>query len=582
MKKRYWFFGAVIVAGAAAVLLLRPASAPDEYIVSGGTILTMDADAPEVEALAVSHGVITGTGDLQDLQDSHPGLKVMDLHGQTLLPGLIEPHTHPIASALLGAVVDVSGFTYANRADIMAALEGAGEAMALTPWLIAYGWDPVAVTDLAPPTLEELDRISPERPMIVLTQMMHEAFVNTAALKAAGISMEGEPEDRHGVLRDADGRPTGVLRELDAINAVLGFVPAAADPVVEILLRRQYAVYAKAGYTTIGVTGAVGKHPDPVGLIQRISGHSSPMRSFVYLLPEQLDRFPLGGDAEFSILGVKFWMDGSPFTGGAASDAPYENTELTNERLGIPHSHMAGLAMDEDAFASEVMRLHRLGYQIAVHVQGERAVDAALSAIEAAQNEMPRPDLQHRLEHNALITRDQIRRARELGVSLGFFIDHIYYYGDALPQLFGADRANRYMPMRWAVDESVVTTLHGDHPASPVGPLRSLRSATTRLSRSAGTQTAPEQSISIEAALMAMTLNAARQLGQETLIGSLEVGKLADFTVLSGDPTSVEPDNISDLEVTGTWKNGQPVSTGMMSWLKPGLVAAALWEMTTR
>lgn len=564
------------------LLLLRPASAPDEYILSGGTILTMDADTPEVEAVAVSHGVITGTGGLQDLQNSHPGLKVIDLHGQTLLPGLIEPHTHPIASALLGAVVDVSGFTYSNRADIMTALEGAGEAMALTPWLIAYGWDPVAVPDLSPPTLEELDGISPERPMIVLTQMMHEAFVNTSALKAAGIGMEGEPEDRHGVLRDADGRPTGVLRELDAINMVLGFVPAAADPVVEILLRRQYAAYAKAGYTTIGVTGAVGKHPDPVGLIQRVSGHSSPLRSFVYLLPEQLDRFPMGGDAEFAILGSKFWMDGSPFTGGAASDAPYENTELTNERLGIPHTHLAGLAMDVDEFAGEVMRLHRLGYQIAVHVQGERAVDAALSAFESAQNDMPRPDLHHRLEHNALITRDQIRRARQLEVSLGFFVDHIYYYGDALPQLFGADRANRYMPVRWAVDEGVVTTLHGDHPASPLGPLRSLKSAMTRLSRSGLTKTAPEQAITIQDALMAMTLNAARQLGQEELIGSLEAGKLADFTVLSGNPMAVAADKITGLEVTATWKNGQPVDTGMLSWLKPGLAAAALQEMVTR
>lgn len=579
MKKRYGLLGAVAAIGAAALFLLQPASAPDEYILTSGTILTMDANTPRVEAIAVSSGIITGRGDLKDLQNTHPGVKLIDLEGQTLLPGLIEPHTHPIASALLGAVFDVSGFTYLNRADIMAALEGAGEAMALTPWLIAYGWDPVAVADLAPPSLEELDRISPERPMIVLTQMMHEAFVNTAALKAAGISMEGDPEDRHGVLRDADGHPTGVLRELDAINAVLGFVPPAADPVVEILLRRQYAAYAKAGYTTIGVTGAVGKHPDPVGLIQRISGHSSPLRSFVYLMPEQFDRYLLGGDAEFSILGAKFWMDGSPFTGGAASDAPYENTELTNERLGIPQSHLAGLAMDEDEFASEVMRLHRLGYQIAVHVQGERAINAALSAFEVAQNDMPRPELHHRLEHNALITRDQIRRAGRLGVSLGFFIDHIYYYGDALPQLFGADRASRYMPMRWAVDVGVVTTLHGDHPASPIGPLRSLRSATTRLSRSGDTQTAPEQSISIEAALMAMTLNAARQLGQEKLIGSLEVGKLADFTVLSGDPTSVEPDKIVDLDVTETWKNGQPVNTGMMSWLKPGLVISALWDM---
>lgn len=582
MKKRYWLLGAVVVASAAAVLLLRPLSAPDEYIISGGPILTMNVDAPEVEAVAVSHGVITGTGDLQDLQNSHPGLDLIDLEGQTLLPGLIEPHTHPIASALLGAVVDVSGFTYSNRADIMAALKDAGDGFALTPWLIAYGWDPVAVADLAPPTLDELDAIAPERPMIVLTQMMHEAFVNSAALKAAGIAMDGEPEERHGILRDADGRPTGTLRELDAINLMLGFAPQAADPVVELLLRRQYAAYAKAGYTTIGVTGAVGKHQDPVGLIKRISGPSAPLRSFVYLLPAQLERLPLGGDADFAVLGAKFWMDGSPFTGGAASEKPYENTELTNGRLGIPHSHLADLAMDEDELASEVLRLHGLGYQIAVHVQGERAIDAALSAFEAAQTEMPRPQLHHRLEHNALITRAQIRKARELGVSLGFFIDHIYFYGDALAQIFGQHRADRYMPVRWAIDAGVVTTLHGDHPASPIGPLRSLRSATTRLSRSGLTQTAPGQGISIEEALMAMTINAARQMGQEKLIGSLEVGKLADFTVLSRDPTSVEPNNIAGLEVTETWKSGQPVDSGINSWLKPGLVVSALWDMATR
>lgn len=581
MRFRYWAIGAVVALAGAAAVLLRPASAPDDYILSGGTILTMDPGMPKVEAIAVSDGIITGRGTLIRMREDHPGSEVIDLDGQTLLPGLIEPHTHPIASALLGAVVDVSGFTYSNRAEIMAALADAGDGLALTPWLIAYGWDPVAVADLAPPSLAELDSIAPERPMIVLTQMMHEAFVNTAALKAAGISMEGEPETHHGVLRDAEGHPTGVLRELDAINAVLGEVPPAADPVVELLLRRQYAAYAKAGYTTVGITGAVGRHADPAGLLKRISGPASPLRSFLYLLPEQLERLPLGGDADFSVLGAKFWMDGSPYTGGAASSEPYEDTELTNKRLGIPHRHMAGLALDGDAFASEVLRLHELGYQIAVHAQGERAIEAALSAIAAAQTTMPRPGLHHRIEHNALITRDQIRRAGELGVSLGFFIDHIYYYGDALPQLFGPERADRYMPMGWAVEEGVVTTLHGDHPATPLGALRSLRSATTRLSRSGDTLTAAAQAIPIEAALVAMTRDAAEQLGQDAQIGSLEVGKFADFTVFSGDPTLVEPEHLAELQVTQTWRNGQPVNTGISSWLKPGLVVAALWSMVT-
>ena len=151
-------------------------------------------------------------------------------------------------------------------------------------------------------------------------------------------------------------------------------------------------------------------------------------------------------------------------------------------------------------------------------------------------------------------------------MSLGFFVDHIYYYGDALPDIVGA-RADRYMPVGAAVEAGLVTTLHGDHPASPIGPLRTLRVAVERLSKSGATVTAPDQAISRAAALKAMTLDAARQLGQDHLIGSLEVGKRADFTLFQGNPLTSD---WSELSVAGTWKDGQPVHLGLTSWLRLG------------
>jgi predicted amidohydrolase YtcJ len=558
--------------------LLRPETVPARLILTGGEIITMaepegqqggqsTAVGAPVEALLIEDGVITQMGALAALTSS--GAPVYDLEGKVLTPGLIEPHTHPIATALLGAVVDISGFSHHSRAEVMQTLRAAADQTALTPWLVAYGWDPVAIADLSVPTLAELDAIAPERPMVVITQMLHEVYANSAAMQAAGIALVSD-EPAEGIIRDNDGRATGAFRELAAVNAVLGAMPSADPAVIELLVRKTYADYAKAGYTSIGITGAVGKHPDPVGLLRHIGATEAPLRAYLYLMPHQGTE--LGGTDDFRVLGTKFWMDGSPFTGGAAFAEAYEHSDLTSERMHLPHGHLGPVSYEAEDFAAKVAVLQAAGHQIAVHAQGERGIDRVLDAF-AAAGQVER--LSHRLEHNALITPAQIERATALGVSLGFFVDHIYYYGDALPDIVGS-RANRYMPVGTAMRAGAVTTLHGDHPASPIDPLRTLRTAVERGSASGQSQTAPDQAVSRRDALRAMTLNAARQLGQADLIGSIEVGKRADFTLFNGNPLRSD---WQALAVAGSWKEGQPAHTGLSSWLRLGPAWVALKNM---
>lgn len=567
MKKlgKYSLIVLLLLAVGIGLLLYRPLE-PNSFVMTGGTILTMDPENPTVEAVLVRDGRIAAVGRLFEIAKKSADLEIIDLDGATLIPGLIEPHTHPIASALLGATVDVSGFKFQDRASVMAALQEAAGGVGLTPWVIAYGWDPLVIPDLTVPTLAELDAISPDKPLFVLTQMMHEGYANSAALKAAGMEITSKTQDIDGFPRDETGTLTGVVKEVQAIDRLIDYVPKAPLAATELLTRLQYIKYAKAGYTTIGVTGAVGRHSDPVGLLKKIGQHAeSPLRTFVYLLPNQTDKHKLGGDENFKINGIKLWMDGSPFTGGAALEGTYENSKLVTEKLGLPHNHTGKLNFERDKFKEIVLDYHKKGYQIAVHVQGERAVDEVLIAIEEAQKAHPNPALRHRLEHNALITNKQLIKVKNLGMTAGFFVDHLYYYGDALPDLLGRDRMKRYMPLQTAIEAGLDVTVHGDHPGTPIDPFRTMKVAVDRLSASGNTMNGGAEKISHLDALRALTINGALQLGEQDEIGSIKIGKRADFTVLSENPLSLTALEFYKIEVLETLKEGRRADTRLIS-----------------
>jgi len=287
----------------------------------------------------------------------------------------------------------------------------------------------------------------------------------------------------------------------------------------------------------------------------------SVVRLVIYALPNQLgaDDGPARFHPRVSLRGVKFWMDGSPFAGGAAWADPYEDTPLVRDRLGLPHGHMAELRYAPGDFEALFTDYHRRGFQVAVHVQGERAIDRVLDAVAASLEAHPRQDHRHRLEHGALITEAQLRRARTLGVTVSFFVDHLYFYGDQLDQLVGNARLGRYMPLRSALEAGHRISIHTDNPATPIDPWRAIRTAITRTPRGGTRAIAPNQTLTIEQALVSVTRDAAWQLGLEREIGTLEVGKRADCVVLSENPLTIEASRLTDLETLGTWIDGQPV-----------------------
>jgi len=588
-RKLAWYLLTLVVLGGAALhYYARPPEADDVQLFTNGTILTMATNAlktqaAEPEAVLVENGKIIAIGTEQALrQQASESPTVIDLQGATLMPGLIEAHTHPMATAMLGTAIDISGFTHPSREAVMVTLKEHAKDLSPTPWIIAFGWDPVMIADLTPPTLAELDAIAPDKPMVVLTQMMHDAYVNSAALAAAGITADTTNPPGAEFVRDSEGNLTGTIHELNAINRLFSAIPPPPSGAINLLLNLQYAEYATAGFTTVGVLGPVGRAKDPVGIMRSLSDNPAPLlRTVVYSLPAQIEQQgiqPETVNPYFSTPGVKFWMDGSPFTGGAAWAEPYEDSWLTRERLHLSEGHTGSLGYTREEFTVLFEQYHRQGFQIAVHVQGERAVDRVVDVAAGVLQRYPRTDHRYRLEPNSLITPEQITRTNSLGITLSFFIDHLYFFGYQLPLLVGEKRLQRYMPLATAMTTIPSITIHGDHPATPIAPFRAMATAVNRETRS-GKAIVGNEKISRLQALQAMTINAAWQLGLEEKVGSITPGKQADFVLLSKNPLQTPVQELNNIEVIETWIDGVPVDTRLITTYNLELLSATLRDM---
>ena len=548
------------------ILIVTPLFAAD-LIFFGGDILTMDDNQPIVEAVAVVDGRITAIGTKENIIKLRTWrTKIINLQGKTLMPGLIEAHCHPVATAILGQVVDISGFTYDTRAEILASISSTVEKAKPGKWVLAFGWDPVMVKDLRNPTLAELDSISPEVPLFILTQMMHKAFVNNAAYKAADITRDTpDPPGGGRFLKDDYGNLNGVIYEFSALQHILKKMPKTPQGTAELLLNLQYAKYAQAGYTTIAALGPVNIAGNPLNFMASLSENNSvPVRSFVYPIKKQLDLslWPSGyGNDHFRIKGVKLYMDGSPYTGGAAFAEPYLNTDVTLKRMQLKPNHRGTVNYSEASLLQTLTKYHNASYQIAIHAQGEIAIQMILDAFEKILDKYPRPDHRHRLEHNALITKNQIKQAQKLGLTLSFFMDHVYYYGEQLPQIVGPDRAARFMPLGSAFAVGHTASIHTDNPATPVDPFRVISTAVTRKTKDRGDILGPTERVTINDALKAVTINAAWQLFEDDQRGSITVGKAADFVLLSHNPFRIQPENIKNISALCTWIDGIKINT---------------------
>jgi predicted amidohydrolase YtcJ len=547
--------GAASALGAAGALPAFAAEEGADLILRGGTIRPL-AGAPAVSAIAIKRGKVIAAGDedaMIGLKSS--GAKIVDLGGRTVLPGLIDPHCHTLLASLIFELLDDVGYAkYPTRAKLVAHLK---QVVSQTPkgqWVVGSNFDNLLQggdIDRA-----ELDAISTDHPMFIWYTNGHDAGVNSEALRIAGISEDiGDLPGGGHFGRGPDGKLNGIVYEESAmlkfaVHFLGKITPAVAAKAVGDFTRH----VASVGNTMLHEPGTL--RSDWIEPFAKLSNTLACRTSASVMFDDMkgLSRYVSRGfgkgapvdDSLFSLYGVKIVADGSNQTETGAQTLPY----LNSVSKGSPN-------FDGALLKTMVAEVKAFGLPVQIHCNGDATIDIALDAIEAAY--AGSTDLGvNRIEHSTMARADQILRMKRLNVQPSFLMNHVRFYGAAYrDQIFGPERAAFMDPAGACVKAGLPFTLHTDGPCSPPGPLALISTAVTRQCIIDNSVVGPDQAVSLDDAIRAVTIDAARQLGQGDRLGSLEPGKDADFTILESDPYKVSPEQIADIKVSETWVAGQ-------------------------
>ena len=543
-----------------------------DIIFTGGTILTMTDCNPTVDTIAVKDHKIVALGKKEEIFQQYKGFltKVVELQGtETLMPGLIEPHTHPSLVSSFAPMIDLSGYSgeLKNKDDVLAKIKKAVEAMKskdTSKWLVFKGWDPAIITDLPSIDAKTLDVIATkDYPVFVIEQALHSGWLNTKGLEVCGITKD-TPNPKGGIfVKDSRGCPTGMVKEGPAVGYVLMKIPnlplATLTDIFPALNQ-----YAENGFTTITDMGTIPIDILSLSFLSFVTlWPSCPVRIGVFCNPVITKEKPndFFTNEKLWFPGAKVWADGSPYAGSMATKQPYLDTKMTRaldfDEKRYPCGYLIYPCLEDQVnvlrpFKNEIL---------ATHCQGERAIDHSLDTYKKLIDENPTlKDHRYRLDHCCLITEEQLLRATDLGVTVTMFVDHVYYYGIALKEgIVGTERAERFVPTALATKcGQTHWTLHADSPFNPINPFRSMHTCITRRTmKDPSVVLGPQYRSSIDDALKAYTINAAWQLKRENEIGSIEVGKLADLVLLSNNPKSVPVDDLLSIQVLETYVGGK-------------------------
>lgn len=530
------------------------ADEPDTLFINGN-IVTMDSDASLFEAIAIKDDKILSLGSSNELMArATSNTRIIDLNGDTLIPGFVGVHEHPTLEAVFANTIDVSGFTHANADQMWQHLSSQIENYEKGDWIFAMGIDPILFPDLTLPTFKELDGIAPENPLVLISQTMHSFWANSVAFSELGITAS-TPDPGHGSYyhKDANGNLTGFISEAEAAAPFLEELksPLSITGKYEDVLKG----YLASGYTTVASLGF--NAPTWLARYAALENFNPQIRQFYYLKTDELGMLPDNvdnGDDFFAVLGIKLWHDGSPYTGSMKLKAPYNNSALT-KALGLPENHLGSSRLAPETFSALLSEFSQQGWQLAIHSQGDLSTIEVIKAMDTLQNP-EKQNQRHRIEHGMLLNERNLEKMSALGMTPSFHINHIYYYGDALENgLIGEHRAQIMLPVRSAFELDMYPTLHADGPMFPTEPFHLMQTAILRKS-SSGKQFGAHQAISRHQALQTLTYNGAWQLHKESQFGSLEPGKFADLVRLSANPLKLTAEKWREIQVLETWVAG--------------------------
>jgi hypothetical protein len=538
------------------------AHAPDLLLVDA-VVRTMDPARPRAAAVAVTGGRITEVGDdAAALAAGTRPANVIDLKGATLIPGFHDAHNHMIGYGLSLTEIDLRAGSLAeiyDRVASRAAETPAGE------WIIGAGYDQTRTG--SHPDRDALDKIAPGHRVWLKHTSSHLCVVNSLVLRDLGIDASAPAVDGGRVAADAAGRPTGLLEERaqELVGNLTRPYPLTTLTDAVAVAGQRYLREGLTSVTEAGVGGGwIGQ--SPVELAAYVAAREQgrlPLRvelmvvsdAFHPLAAHPADGIETGidlglrtgfGDDWLRLGPMKIFTDGSLVGRTAAMSTPYHGDD----------GNSGYLQGDAGRLSQAIIAAHRAGWRVAAHAIGDRAIDLALDAFAAAAASYPRQDPRHRIEHFAAARPDQVARAAALGVipvGQGRFATEL---GDGMLASVGPARHPWLYRQRSLLDAGIVLPGSSDRPVVTGPPLLGIHDMVNRRTASGAPFNAAE-AVTAEEALRAYTWGSAYASKAERVKGSVEVGKLADFTVLSEDPVAVSPGRIAGLAVIATIVDGQ-------------------------
>jgi len=519
-----------------------------QLVLYNANILTVNDRQPRAQAVALADGRFLAVGSNNEIRGmASARTKQINLEGKTVVPGFIDAHSHPASSGrrhLREVDCDLRSIS-----EIQAAIRQRAAQMPAGQWVVGFKYDDTKTAEGRPLTLADLDTAAPDHPVYINHRGGHTSYVNSLAMKIAGVD-DKTPDPPGGHFdRDSSGRLTGGLRE----RATAPFTQKIPSTYTRDDYREGVKIISKmmtrAGVTSVHDTG--GSPLDLRGYQDAYEAGDLSLRVYCLMGVAHLDRMIAAGvrtgfgDEWVRVGAVKLMCDGSISERTARLSQPY---------VGRPNDYGI-LVTTEEQLYEQARKAHENDWQIGTHANGDVGIDITLRVYERLQRELPRRNPRFRLEHCTVINDGLVQRIKALGAIPNPFSTYVYYHGEKMRE-YGAERLNSMFAVRSFLDAGIRVTQTSDYPPGPFEPMMALQSQVTRTDIK-GNVWGPRQKITVEEAIRVGTLHGAYASFEEKIKGSIEAGKLADLVVLGRDPLREAPFSLIKIPVERTMVGGR-------------------------
>jgi predicted amidohydrolase YtcJ len=557
---------------------------------AGGPILTMRSEAPRAEALATDGDRIVAVGEAAAVRAAAPGAEEVDLRGSCLLPGFIDAHHHFSEGALFNAMANFHWPAVRSVEEILAAIRARAAQTPAGHWVIGEGYDESRLREGRRPTLQELDTVCPDHPVLLVQYSYHEAVVNTLAHQAVGLPLRRPAPAGGEIGFDRRGQPTGHMIE----KAAAPFYTRAVGEALahdEAGYMAQLALYQDRLFAA-GLTRVYDAAVSP--LMERTLQRAvelGVLRIPVWMMLASGDGMFMpprdrlcgarsgGGGDPLRSGPLKLFMDGGERAGMALPLRVVAGAGLAAIARVLRRRNLAALRSSSGVsgrldrsdwsvhtgilFYTETQARELVdgalaqGLSLAVHAEGNQAIERALNVLPRSSGDRPPGVAPHRIEHFFFPGPDATERAAEAEIATAAQPTIVEWVGD---RLLGMGMVGRWLftPLRSMLDAGLVVAGSSDAPVVDFDPLVGIRAAVRRRAAS-GEPVEDGQQVTIPEALEMYTVHGARSGGLEHEVGTLEAGKRADLVVLNADPTTVAPEDLDRLVVERTVCGGSDV-----------------------